>query len=650
MVEISIKKKLGIFILGASLVVFFGLFLYTKNLTKDISVSVFAKTADDLAYSLKQKLDAKDNVGLTNALAVVNDEAVKESLLTGNRDLAVNQLQKLAESFKENTKLKRVQIHIHTADIKSFLRAWNPKKYGDDLSSFRYSLLEIKKTQKPLVVFEIGVAGLSHRAIVPIFNDGEFIGSMEFIQGVNDVVEELASREIDLLMLMDQKYLDIAEEARDNTKIGQYVVAQKTYNKELAEAVKDIDPASLINGAYANVSGFFITAVPSTGLNGMEIGYFLLAEKADAVMGEINEANKMIRVFMIGALILVVTILSVMFAVLNILVFSRVKILSGVFEEISKGEGDLTRRVNGRPHDELGILCDHFDAFLVKLNGIIIEIKMNAAGVASGNAELASTTEQFTNTFQEQAAQVTNVAAAVEEMSASAGEISSSLTDGIGFSETASKTVENGRRQLTGAVERIEGIRRETADLAGSIEKLSEASSRIGDIISVINDIADQTNLLALNAAIEAARAGEAGRGFAVVADEVRKLAERTQNATKEVGSLISGLQSETKNASEHMGSAEKTVDDGVESIKEVDGYFDHVVEAVNDIRSAMAIIKTAVEEQVRAIEGTNDNIQVISAGVEESSSGMVEVSRTVSDLQKLAEALDSLVRKFKTE
>ncbi|HAL87489.1 MAG TPA: hypothetical protein DCM31_11970 [Deferribacteraceae bacterium] len=286
----------------------------------------------------------------------------------------------------------------------------------------------------------------------------------------------------------------------------------------------------------------------------------------------------------------------------------------------------------------------------MKLNGIIIEIKMNAAGVASGNAELASTTEQFTNTFQEQAAQVTNVAAAVEEMSASAGEISSSLTDGIGFSETASKTVENGRRQLTGAVERIEGIRRETADLAGSIEKLSEASSKIGDIISVINDIADQTNLLALNAAIEAARAGEAGRGFAVVADEVRKLAERTQNATKEVGSLISGLQSETKNASEHMGSAEKTVDDGVESIKEVDGYFDHVVEAVNDIRSAMAIIKTAVEEQVRAIEGTNDNIQVISAGVEESSSGMVEVSRTVSDLQKLAEALDSLVRKFKTE
>ncbi|MCD8567257.1 MAG: methyl-accepting chemotaxis protein [Geovibrio sp.] len=222
-------------------------------------------------------------------------------------------------------------------------------------------------------------------------------------------------------------------------------------------------------------------------------------------------------------------------------------------------------------------------------------------------------------------------------MSASAGEINASLTDGISFSETASETVENGRRQLTETVERIEGIRAETGRLAGSIDRLGEASSRIGDIISVINDIADQTNLLALNAAIEAARAGEAGRGFAVVADEVRKLAERTQNATKEVGGLITSLQTETKSASVHMDSAEKTVDEGVGAIKEVDGYFNNIVDAVNDIRSAMAVIRTAVDEQGRAIAGTNDNVQVISAGVEESSSGMTEVSRTVTDLQRSA-------------
>ncbi|QAR32726.1 methyl-accepting chemotaxis protein [Geovibrio thiophilus] len=650
MFDISIKKKLAVFVLGASLVVFVGLFLYMLNLTRDISKSVFTKTADNLVYSLNEKLAAKDDVGLTNALAVVNNQAVVEALVTGNRELAIEPLQKLSDSFRENTKLKNVQIHIHTADIKSFLRAWNPKKYGDDLSSFRYSLIEMKKTRKPMVVFEIGVAGLSHRAIVPIFHEGAYIGSMEFIQGINSIVDELSERGTDMLMLMDQKYLDIAEEARENPKMGRYVVAQKNFSVELADAVKDIDVAALVNEGYSEIGGYFVTAVPAKGLGGMEIGYFLLAEKTEKIMGEINEANHMVKIFMLGAAALVVTILMVMFAVLNILVFRRVKILAEMFEEISRGEGDLTRRINSRVHDELGVLCDHFDRFISKINGIISEVKLNAAGVASGNSELASTTDQFSSTFQEQAAQVSGVAAALEEMSASAGEINASLTDGISFSETASETVENGRRQLTEAVDRIEGIRMETGRLAGSIDKLGEASSRIGDIISVINDIADQTNLLALNAAIEAARAGEAGRGFAVVADEVRKLAERTQNATKEVGSLISSLQTETKSASAHMGSAEKTVDEGVGAIKEVDGYFNNIVEAVNDIRSAMAVIRTAVDEQGRAIAGTNENVQVISAGVEESSSGMTEVSRTVTDLQRLAEELDSLVRKFRTE
>ncbi|MCD8567258.1 MAG: methyl-accepting chemotaxis protein [Geovibrio sp.] len=170
---------------------------------------------------------------------------------------------------------------------------------------------------------------------------------------------------------------------------------RKNFNGELVDTVKDIDAASIVKDGYAEVGGYFITAVPATGLNGMEIGYFLLAEKSEIVMAEINEANRIVKIFMFGAAALVITILAVMFTVLNVLVFRRVKILSGIFEEISRGEGDLTRRINSSVHDELGVLCDHFDRFISKINGIISEVKLNAAGVASGNSELASTTEQF---------------------------------------------------------------------------------------------------------------------------------------------------------------------------------------------------------------------------------------------------------------
>ena len=353
---------------------------------------------------------------------------------------------------------------------------------------------------------------------------------------------------------------------------------------------------------------------------------------------------------MFGSIFLAFIIIVILFLSLNFLIFKRVKELEVIMEDMSSGEGDLTKRINSESNDELGMLCNHFDRFFASINDIISELKVNVQGVASGNSELASTTEQFNATFREQAAQLSGVAAAMEEMSASAGEISASLSDGISFSEATAETVNTGRNSLSSAISMIEDIRNQTVEFSTNIDRLSDSSLKIGNIIDVINDIADQTNLLALNAAIEAARAGEAGRGFAVVADEVRKLAERTQSATKEVGELISTLQKETENASQHMSTAGKSVDSGVGAVREVDSAFDNIVDSVTDMRSAMAIIRTAVDEQSRAIEGTNDNVQVISAGVEESSTGMEEVSHTVSDLQRIASELDTLVSKFKTD
>ncbi len=191
-------------------------------------------------------------------------------------------------------------------------------------------------------------------------------------------------------------------------------------------------------------------------------------------------------------------------------------------------------------------------------------------------------------------------------------------------------------------------INTKTTHLSDTINKLLESSSQIGEILTVINDIADQTNLLALNAAIEAARAGEAGRGFAVVADEVRKLAERTTKATSEIENIISTLQNESERASQEMSSASISVTNGVEVIETTTTSFSKVVNGVSNVANTTYQLMEGFNIQHQTVQNVNDKTQVIASGIEESNAAVNEISITVDHLQERTEALKRLVGQFK--
>ncbi len=284
-------------------------------------------------------------------------------------------------------------------------------------------------------------------------------------------------------------------------------------------------------------------------------------------------------------------------------------------------KGDLTSQpLNLRRQDELGVLARNVDEMSVSLRNLVQDTQRTSTEVASAATEIAATSEEMAAGMQQQSSQTGEVSAAVTEMAASVQEVA--LKSG------------RGRDVMEQMIKEMSQIASEVTTSASAVGELGRKSEAIGQIVGVINDIADQTNLLALNAAIEAARAGEHGRGFAVVADEVRKLAERTTTATKEIAESIRGIQQETSAVVTQMETGTNRVSEGV-----------NLARSAGD---ALGEIVASTQEQAGASEQISRNMERITAVTRESSDGASQAASAASQLSAAAEQLQSLVGRFR--
>ncbi len=316
--------------------------------------------------------------------------------------------------------------------------------------------------------------------------------------------------------------------------------------------------------------------------------------------------------------------------------------------DIAQGEGDLTKRLDASGNDEIAQVSRMFNLFIEKLHGIISQISTTSSQVASASSQLHSTAERIATGAEEVAAQAGTVATAGEEMSATSGDIAQNCQMAAEGAQRASQSAQNGSAVVEKTVMVMGQIAEKVQVSAKTVESLGARSDQIGAIIGTIEDIADQTNLLALNAAIEAARAGEQGRGFAVVADEVRALAERTTRATREIGEMIKAIQNETKGAVAAMEQGVQQVETGTMEAAKSGAALRDILEQINAVAMQVNQIATAAEEQTATTGEISSNMQQITEVVQQTSQGAQESATAAAQLSGNAEELQRLVRQFK--
>jgi methyl-accepting chemotaxis protein len=566
-----------------------------------------------------------------------------------------------------------LRLHFHLSSIRSLARLWRADHQvvrdgvkmdvTDDLSGFRSTIRKVVETGRPVRGIEVGRGGFVVRGLVPVKSGGEVLGSAEVLYPLSAALRHLeVDSKTQFGVFMDQQLLSIARQLNDPARfpvIGEYVLAQSS-DAELIAGMFDAEMLrSGRDGLHIEPRDGYASAVfPVQGFDGATVGVIAVrmdtGDQQAALAAVRASGEQQIRASTLanigGGFALVLIVGGITLFVLGRTVLSPVRTLSERMADIAGGSGDLSARLDLSTRDEFGRVAESFNTLVGKIREIVVASLRVGDEVVATAGEVSRLAEDTVEQLSRQADRTAQVAAAAQELSSSTESVAEHCGRARELSAETSDRASAGGETVRGTAEAMDEMAGFVNRSAGDIEDLGKRSEEIGEIVTVINDIADQTNLLALNAAIEAARAGEHGRGFAVVADEVRKLADRTAKATAEIAASIEVVRSTTDRAVERMRGGLGRVEAGVGLAREAQEGLGAVVDRVRGVDEMIGQIDHSAREQTDAANGIAENIADIDSISRSSSASSRTVAERIDQLTSRAHELRSHLSRFKVE